>query len=240
MQNSSSTELATLHHYSTRFKVTNIAGGVYHPAAVHSRQLQQAVQAHSPALNIPSHPMLVQQLQSLAVSSCCKHSLLNHIFSLSCLRLHPHSSKIQALCSLKYIAKTFLHNQHTPFLCCNQSNLSHPAIVWDFLSHPVKFYPLKYRWWEYLVLPLTVPVISLFSTGYLPILLFQFRPNTGSCCCKMLILQLFQHDSLTSINSAFASLTNLRSHLIFLHFCWTGNQPPPATSVTTEMELFIA
>lgn len=236
MRINSSTEFATLHHCRTSFKVTNTPWGL----SMHSTQLQQAVQAHSPALNIPSHPMLVQQLQSRAISSHYKHSVLNHIFSLSCLHLRPQSSKIQGLCRLKYTAKTFLHSQRTPFLCCNQNNLSHPAIVWGFFISSCQVLPFEIQ-----MMGVSCPAsystcnkavfswISLYLT-------FPVQARHRFLSLQMLILQLFQHDSLTSINRAFASLTNLRSHLIFLHFCWTRRQPPPTTSVTTEMELFLA
>lgn len=111
----------------------------------------------------------MQQLQSLAISSRYEHSVLNHIFSLTRLHLHPQSSKIQGLCGTPEVAYTNVPptNTLTPFVSCNRNNLSHPEVGLAFFLHPLKFYLLKYRWWQLLVLLLTALVISPFSTGSL-------------------------------------------------------------------------
>lgn len=67
------------------------------------------------------------------------------------------------------------------------------------------------------------PVFSWVS----PYLTFPVQARHNSYCYETLILLLFQHDILTSINSTLVTLTNLRSHLAFLHLCWTRHQASP-------------
>lgn len=107
-----------------------------------SVQLQQAGKAHTPALSLPSQPVLMQQLQSLVISSHCKHSARIHLFSTS-----PPPTEQQNRALQVPHKKKSSSDQQTYFFLKFQSK--HSLTPWiSMYFHPVGFYLLKYKWWE--------------------------------------------------------------------------------------------
>lgn len=74
-------ELALLRELPNRSSVKAAYPAGFVTSTAQSVQLQQAGKAHTPALSLPSQPVLMQQLQSLVISSHCKHSAQTHLFS---------------------------------------------------------------------------------------------------------------------------------------------------------------